>query len=63
MDPLHDHDLAPAQVPVDLRHVQHRGTREIAPQLRGVGRLAHQVKLIEDRPLVVGHDLGRAQAA
>ena len=34
-------------VPIDLGHVQQRRAREIAPQLRGVGRLAHEVELDE----------------
>ena len=51
------------QVPVHLRHVQQRGAGEIALQLRGVGRLAHQVQLIEDGLLVLAHHLDAAAAA
>ena len=41
-----------AQVPVHLGHVAAASAGEVAPQLRGVGRLAHQVQLVEDGLLV-----------
>ena len=52
VDALHHHHVAAAVVPVHLGHVQQVGALEIAPQLRGVRRLAHQVELVEDGLLV-----------
>ena len=37
------------------------GAQEIAPQLRAVGRLAHQVELVVDRLVEFGDDLARPQ--
>ncbi len=62
VDALHDHDVGAAQLPVHLRHVQQRRAGEIALQLRGVGRLAHQVELVEDGLVVFAHHLDRPQA-
>ena len=63
VDALHHHHVAAAQVPVHLGHVQQVGILEVAPQLRGVRRLAHQVELVEDGLLVLADDLGGSQAA
>ena len=52
-----------AEVEVDLRHVEQRRAREVALQLRGVRRFAHQVELIENRLLVLGDDFQRPQPA
>ncbi len=62
VDALHHHDLGAAVVPVDLRHVQQLRAGEVALQLRGIGRLAHEVELIEDGLLVLVDDLARPQA-
>ena len=53
--------FGPAEVPVHLGHVQQLGAGEVAPQLRGVGGLAHQVELVEDGLLVLAHDLDGTQ--
>ena len=63
VDALHDHDVLAAEVPVDLRHVEQRAAGEVALELRGVGGLAHQVELVQDRLLVLDDDLARPQAA
>ena len=60
--PLHDEHFARRPVPVDLGHPQQRRAQEIAPQLRAVGRLAHQVELVVDRLVEFGDDVARPQA-
>ena len=46
LDPLHHQHVAAAVVPVHLRDAQQRGALEVALELIGVGRLAHQVQLV-----------------
>jgi hypothetical protein len=60
---LHDHDVDAAVVPVDLGHVEQRGARKVALQLRGVAGLAQQVQLIENGLAVFFHQLHRPQPA
>ncbi len=62
-DPLHDHHLVAAQVPVHLGDVQQRRVFEIAPQLRSVGGFTVQVQLVEDGLLVIADHFHGAQAA
>ncbi len=40
---------------MDLRHVQQRGAREIALQLRRIAGLAHQIEFIGDGLAVLAH--------
>ncbi len=61
VDTLLDHDFGTAVVPVDLGHVKHVGTREVALQLRCIGRFTHQVEFVNDRLLVLGHNLERLE--
>ena len=62
VDAFHDHHVGTAVVPVHLRHVEQLRPREIALELRRVRRLAHEVELVDDRALVLAHDLDRTQA-
>ena len=62
-DAFHDHDIGTASGPVDFRHVEHVGILEIAPQLRGIGRLAQQVEFVEDGLFELGDDLAWVAAA
>ena len=62
-DALHDHHVAVGQRPVHLGDVEQLAALEGAAQLRGVGRLAQQVELVEEDPFRLGHHLDRAQAA
>ena len=55
--------FVPAVVPVDLRHVEQVGPREIALELRRVGRFAHQVELDGERPLELRDDFDGVQPA
>ena len=59
---LHHHDAPRAVVPVDRRHREQRRVREIAPQQRGVRRLAHQVRLVVQVARELGHHLARLEA-
>src|SRR5258706_4375969 len=52
---LHDHDLGAAEVPEYFRHEQQRRVVEIAAQLAGVGRLAHQIEFVLQMPFELGH--------
>ena len=61
VDAFHHHHFRAAVVPVHLRHVEQVGTGEIALQLRGVRRLAHQVELVDHGLLVLAHHLDRPQ--
>jgi len=56
VDALHHHDVLPAVIPVNLRHVEQRGPREIALQLRRVAGLAHQIEFIGDGFAILAHD-------
>ena len=58
---LHHHHAPRAVVPVDRGHREQRRIREIAPQLRGVGGLAHQVQLVLEVARELGHHLARLQ--
>ena len=60
---LHDHDIDPAVVPVNFRHVQQRRAGKIALQLRGVAGFAQQVQFIENGLAVFAYQVDRAQAA
>ena len=60
---LHDHDVGPAIVPVDLGHVQQRRARKIALQLRGIAGLAQQIQFIENGLAVFAHQLDGPQRA
>ena len=62
MDPLHDHDVLAAEVPVHLRHVQQRAAGEVALELRGIAGLAHEVELVQDRLFVLDDDFARPEA-
>ena len=62
VDALHHEHVASRVVPVHLGHVEQVRVEEVAPQLRGVGRLALQVELVEHDLLVVAYHLDRAQA-
>jgi hypothetical protein len=42
-----------------LGHIQQHRVLEIAAQLRGIGRFAHQVQFIEDGPFVFAHHFTR----
>ena len=59
---FHDHDLRTAVVPVHFRYIQQVGAGKVAPQLRGVGRLAQQVELIVECFFELGDHLARTQA-
>src|SRR5690606_24487696 len=60
-DALHDQHLVAAPVPIDGRHIEYRRAEEVAPQQRGVGRLAIQVQLVEDGLLVIAYHFHRTQ--
>ncbi len=59
---LHDHHAGGAPVPIHLGQDQQVGALEIAPQLRAVGRLAHQVQFVVQILVELGHHLARLQA-
>jgi hypothetical protein len=58
----HDH-AAGAVIPVHLRHHQQVRAGEVAAQLAGLGRLAHQVEFVVQVFVELGHDFARLQAA
>jgi hypothetical protein len=55
--------LVAAPVPVHLGQHQQVGILEVAPQLRAVGGLAHQVELVMQVLVELGHHFARLQAA
>ena len=60
---LHHHHVRRGSSPSTSRaRTAASRAREVAPQLRGVRRLAHQVELVEDGLLELGDDLARPQA-
>ena len=61
-DALHHQHVLACQVPVDLGDVECLVVQEVAPQLGGVGGLAHQVELVEDGLLVLLDHFDRVQA-
>ena len=61
MHALHHHYALGAPVPMYLGQDQQIGTLEIAPQLRAVGRLAHQVQLVVQVLVELGHHLARLE--
>ena len=64
VDALHHHHVAGGRGPSTPRaRTAAREPAKLRLQLRGVRRLAHQVELVEDRLLVLAHDLARPQAA
>ncbi len=58
---LHHDDVAAAVVPVHLGHPQQPRAGEVAPQLRAVGGLAHQVQFVVQVLVELGHHFARAQ--
>jgi hypothetical protein len=54
--------VPPAEIPVDLWHVEHLRTLEVALQLCSVAGLAHEVQFVDDRLLVLGDDFERFEA-
>ena len=56
----HDHARG-AQVPHHLGHQHQVQALHVAPQLRGVGGLAHQVELVVQVDVELGHHLARLQ--
>ena len=56
----HDH-RGGAQVPVHLGHQDQRQVGHVAAQLGGVGRLAHQVQLVVQVAVELGHHVARPQ--
>ena len=61
VDAFHDQDFRAAVIPVNLRHIQQVGAREIAAQLGSVGRFAHEVEFVDDGLFVFVHHLGGPQ--
>jgi hypothetical protein len=59
---LHHHDLGMAEVPEHLGDQHQVQPRHVAAQLRGVGGLAHQVQLVVQVLVELGHHLARLQA-
>ena len=62
VDALHDQHGLGAEIPGHLGDAQHPRALEVAAQLRGVGGLAHEVELVVQDLVELGHDLARAQA-
>jgi hypothetical protein len=62
VDAFLDQHLGPAEIPVDLWHVEHLRTLEVALQLCSVAGLAHEVQFVDDRLLVLGDDFERFEA-
>ena len=58
-DALHHHDFRAAELPVHEGHVEVARALEIAPQLAGVGGLAHQVEFVHDGGFEFAHHLHR----
>ena len=58
---LHDDHALAAIIPMHLGHAQQGGAGEIAPQLRAVGGLAHQVEFIVQIFVELGHHFARTQ--
>ena len=58
---FHDHHAGGAPVPVHFGQDQQVGTLEVAPQLRAVGRLAHQVQLVVQVFVELGDYLARLE--
>ena len=63
MDALHDDDFLGRVLPQDQRVVDQRTAQPVAPQLAGIGRLAHEVQFVVDDLFVFGHHLPGAQPA
>ena len=59
VDALRDQHIDAAVIPVHLGHVQQVRAGEVALQLRGIRRLAHQIQLIEHGLLVLGDHFQR----
>ena len=61
IDTLHDHHLAATKRPIDLGHIKQIGILKVAPQLRGIGRLAQQIEFVKDGLFVFRYHLPRPQ--
>ena len=61
-DALHDQDIEAAILPVHLRHIQLVGACKISFQLRGVGRFAHHVELVDDGFFILADHFDRSQS-
>jgi hypothetical protein len=61
MHALHDHHAFAAPIPVHFGQHQQLGAGEVAPQLRAVGGLAHQVQLVVQVLVELGHHFARLQ--
>ncbi|MNG66468.1 hypothetical protein D3C79_247570 [compost metagenome] len=59
VDALHDQHAFAAVIGVNLRHIQHRATVEIASQLDGVGRFTQQVQLVQQGLFIFAHHFTR----
>ena len=59
---LHDNDLRGAVIPIHLRNQHQIQPSHVAPQLCCTGRFAHQVKLVMQVFVKLGHDLARLES-
>ena len=59
---LHHHHVGVAEVPENLGHQQQVQPFHVAAQLRGIGGLAHQVQLIVEVGVELGHHFARLEA-
>ena len=61
IDALHHQHLLAAEIGDDFRHIERLGAGEVAAQLNGVGRFAHQVELVEDGLAILLYHLDGTQ--
>jgi len=59
---IHHHHVIFTVIPVHLGHHEQRRTQEVAPQLRAVGRFAHEVEFVLQVFLEFRHHFARTQA-
>ena len=57
---LNEH-FGAAVIPINIRHIEHVRTGEVAFQLCRIGGLTHEVEFVDDRLLILRDDLERAQ--
>ena len=62
MHALHGHHIQRTPVPVHLGYRQHRRVREVATQLTGIGRFAHQIQFVMQVACEFRHHFTRLEA-
>ena len=62
IDLFHNHNVTPAMLPVDLRHVDKIGVKKIVAQLGCICCFPHQIKFVMNRLIVVFDDFHWAQS-